>query len=72
VGIVKMLLERKDVDPNQIFCSYGVRPVPWAAAKGNAELADAIMERKGLSPGMWTPNMAERESRGQRRGGGRR
>jgi len=48
--IVKMLLEREDVNPNQADTEYGGTPLSWAAMRGHEEVAKMLLEREDVNP----------------------
>ena len=49
-GVVKMLLEREDVNPNQADTEYGRTPLWWAAEEGHKEVVKLLLEREGVNP----------------------
>jgi len=49
--VVKILLERKDVNPNQPDADYRRRPISWAAAGGHEGVVKTLLEREDVNPG---------------------
>ena len=49
-AVVKMLLERKDVNPDQADTKYGKTPLSWAAQNGHGEVVKMFLERKDVNP----------------------
>ena len=49
-GIVKMLLERKDVNPDQPGTKYGQTPLLWAVENGREGVVKMLLERKDVNP----------------------
>jgi len=49
-GVVKMLLERGDVKPDQTDTYYGRPPLLWAAAKGHEGVVRMLLEREDVDP----------------------
>ena len=49
-GVVKILLERKDVNPNQRDTKSGRTPLSWAAAKGHGGIVKILLEREDVNP----------------------
>jgi len=49
-GVAKMLLERKDVNPNQPDTEYGQTPVSWAAQQGHFRVVEMLLERGDVDP----------------------
>jgi ankyrin repeat protein len=45
-----MLLERKDVNPNQADTEYGRTPLSWAAENGHEGVVKMLLERKDVNP----------------------
>ena len=48
--VVKMLLERKDVNPNQPDTNHGTRPISWAAAGEHEGVVKTLLEREDVNP----------------------
>ena len=48
--IVEVLLERADVDPDQVDTKYGRTPLSWAAEKGHEGVVKMIVGRKDINP----------------------
>jgi len=48
--IVKMLLERRDVNPDQADAKYGRTPLSWAAGNGYLEVVKILLQRGDVSP----------------------
>jgi len=49
-GVVKRLLERKDVNPDKSDTRYGRTPLSWAAEKGHEGILRTLLERKDSNP----------------------
>jgi len=49
-GIVKLLLERKDVNPDSTDMMYGQTPLSWAAEKGQEGIVKLLLGRKDVNP----------------------
>ena len=49
-GVVKMLLEREDVNPNQADTRYGWTPLWWAAGCGHERVVKMLLEREDVNP----------------------
>ena len=49
-GVVKMFLERKDVNPNQGDTKSGRTPLLWAAGKGHGGIVKMFLEREDVNP----------------------
>ena len=49
--VVKMLLEREDVDPDQPDPFYGRTPLVWAAGRGHEGIVKMLLEREDVNPG---------------------
>ena len=49
-GIVKLLLGRKDVNPNTPDTEYGQTPLFWAAMNGHEGIVKLLLERGDLNP----------------------
>ena len=49
-GMVKLLLERKDVNPNTRDTKYGQTPLVWAADKGHEEIVKLLLGQKDVNP----------------------
>ena len=49
-GVVKVLLERKDVNPNQRDTKSGRTPLSWAAGKGHGGIIKMLLEREDVNP----------------------
>ena len=49
-GVVKVLLEREDVNPNQADTECGRTPLLWAAEKGHKEVVKILLEREDIDP----------------------
>ena len=62
--VVKMLLEREDVNPNQVDTQYDRTPLSWAAHRGHGAIAEMLLEREDVNPDQQTPNIAEHHSSG--------
>ena len=60
-GVVKMLLEREDVNLNQEDTKYGWTPLLWATWKGHSAVVRMLLERGDVNPNQadaksgWTP-----------------
>jgi len=48
--VVKMLLERGDVNPDQADTLYGRTPLSWAAVNGHSEVVKMLLERGDVNP----------------------
>jgi len=48
--VVKMLLERRDVDPNRADTKYGRTPLAWAAGHGYERVVKMLLERRDVNP----------------------
>jgi len=48
--VVKMLLEREDVNPDQSDTFYGRTPLSWAAENGHERIAKMLLEREDVNP----------------------
>ena len=48
--VVKILLEREDVDPNQADTKYGQTPLSWAAENGHEAIVKILLERGDVNP----------------------
>ena len=48
--VVKMLLEQKDVNPDQENTKYGWTPLLWAACYGNEGVVKMLLERDDVNP----------------------
>ena len=48
--VVKMLLERKEVNPSQAGTLYGRTPLAWAARCGHEEIVKMLLEREEVNP----------------------
>ena len=49
-GVVKMLLEREDVNPDQADIKYGRTPLSWAVERGHGGVVRTLLERKDVNP----------------------
>jgi len=49
-GVVKILLEREDINPNQADTGYGRTPLSWAAKNGHEGVVRILLEREGINP----------------------
>jgi len=49
-GVVRLLLERSDVDPNIADTGYGRTPLLWAAEGGHKEVVEKLLERNDVDP----------------------
>ena len=49
-GVVKMLLEREDVNPDQADTEYGRTPLSWAAWNGYTGVVKMLLEREEVNP----------------------
>ena len=56
-GVVKRLLERKDVNPDQPDTEYGRTPLSWATWRGREGVVKMLLERKNIHPTM--PNVGD-------------
>ena len=62
-GVVKMLLERGVVNPDQADTLYGQTPLSWAAKNGHEEVLKMLLARDDVNPDQadteygWTPLM---------------
>ena len=48
--VVKVLLERRDINPDQADTKYGQTPLSWAAEKGHDGVLKMLLERGGVNP----------------------
>jgi len=48
--VVKVLLERKDTNPDPVDTYYGQTPLSWAAEKGHSGVVKMLLEREGVNP----------------------
>ena len=48
--VVKVLLERKDTNPDRVDTYYGQTPLSWAADKGHSRVVKMLLEREGVNP----------------------
>jgi len=49
-GIVKLLLRRKDINPDTADTVYGRMPLLWAAKNGHEGIVRLLLERKDVNP----------------------
>jgi len=49
-GVVKILLEREDINPNQADTGYGRTPLSWAAKNGHEGVVRILLEREDINP----------------------
>ena len=49
-GVVKLLLERNDVNHNTPDMKYGQTPLAWAAKKGHEGVVKLLLEQKAVNP----------------------
>jgi len=49
-GVVKRLLERKDVNPDLTDTKYGRTPLSWAAEEGHEGIVKMLLERRDVNP----------------------
>ena len=49
-GVVKILSERADLDPNQADTEYGRTPLSWAAGRGNEAVVKILLEQEDVNP----------------------
>ena len=49
-GVVKILLEREDINPNQADTKFGRTPLVWAARVGNEQVVKMLLEREDVNP----------------------
>ena len=49
--VVKILLAREDIDPDQADTKYGQTPLSWAAENGHERVVKMLLERKDVNPG---------------------
>ena len=49
-GVVKMLLEREDVNPKQADAEFGRTPLWWAMIQGHEGIAKMLLEREDVNP----------------------
>ena len=49
-GVIKMLLGRENVNPNQPDTEYGRTPISWAAAEGHEGVLKMLLEREDVNP----------------------
>jgi len=49
-GVVKILVEREDVNPDQPDTKYGRTPLSWAAEKGHDGVVKILVEREHVNP----------------------
>ena len=48
--VVKVLLEREDVEPDQADTKYGRTPLSWAAKNGHDGIVKILLEREDVNP----------------------
>ena len=48
--VVRMLLEREDVNPGQTSTLYGRTPLWWATKNGHGRIAKMLLERENVNP----------------------
>ena len=53
-GVVKVLLEKEDVNPDQADTQYGRTPLWWAARKGYEGVVKMLLEREDVNPNQTT------------------
>jgi len=58
-GVVRMLLEREDVNPNQADTFYGRTPLWWAAERGHEGIVKMFLERKDVNPNQAATNYGQ-------------
>ena len=51
-AVVNILLERKDLNPDQPDTGYGRTPLSWAAVSGHKGIVKMLLERNGVRPSM--------------------
>jgi len=49
-GVVRVLSEREDINPDQTDTKYGQTPLCWAAEKGNEGVVRTLLEREDVNP----------------------
>ena len=49
-GVVRILLERKDVNPNTADTQCGRTPLSWAAGRGHEGVVRILLERRDVNP----------------------
>ena len=49
-GVIKMILEREDVNPNQADTEYGWTPLEWAADSGHSGVVKMLLQREDVNP----------------------
>ena len=49
--VVKILLEREDINPDQADTKYGQTPLLWAAENGHERVVKMLLERGDVNPG---------------------
>jgi len=49
-GVVRILLERGDINPDQADTEYGRMPLSWAAANGHEGVVRILLEREDVNP----------------------
>jgi len=49
-GILKVLLERKDVNPDHADTEYGRTPLSWAAGRGHKGIVKILLKRDDVNP----------------------
>ena len=49
--VVKILLEREDINPDQADTKYGQTPLSWAAENGHERVVKMLLERGDVNPG---------------------
>ena len=59
-GVIKILLEREDIDPNQTDTKYGRTPLLWAVMKGHLGVVKMFLERGDVNPNQ--PNTYDRRT----------
>ena len=48
--VVKLLLEREDIDPNTLDARCGLAPLEWAAQRGDDRVVKFLLERGYINP----------------------
>ena len=49
-GVVSVLLDRSDINPNIVATRYGGTPLTWAAESGNEGVVRLLLERSDINP----------------------
>jgi len=49
-GVAKLLLDREDINPNEVDTKYGRTPLSWAAQGGHESVVILLLGRKDINP----------------------